>query len=90
MRFAIAFVIAAGVAPVMARAEPPQTHEILQARPSGFWTSNKPAVGGAYRYRLLGLGAVIVMVAGGLMWRSLKRASAERIAGVAAPRRRQG
>lgn len=90
MRFAIAFVLALGSAPVAARAEPPRTHEILQARPSGFWTSNRPAVGGAYRYRLLGLGAVIALVSGGVMWRLVKRASAERIAGAASRRREQG
>lgn len=90
MRFVIALVLALGSAPVAARAEPPQTHEILQTRPSGFWTSNRPAVGGAYRYRLLGLGVVIALVSGGLMWRLVKRASAERIAGMVTGRRERG
>lgn len=90
MRLPIAFVLALGSAPLAARAEPPRTHEVLEHRPSGFWTSNRPATGGAYRYRLLGLGAVIALVSAGLMWRVVKRASSERAAGAATGRREQG
>ena len=68
----------AAAVPAFARAEPPTTHEILSARPSGFWTSNRPAVGGAYRWRLLGLGVVIAAITGYGMLRLVKRASAER------------
>jgi hypothetical protein len=32
------------------------------ARPSGFWTSTRPAQGGAYRYRLLGIGVVVMFM----------------------------
>jgi hypothetical protein len=67
----------AGAAPP-AHAEPPTTHEVLTNRPSGFWTSNRPAVGGAYRWRLLGLGVVIAGVTGYGMLRLIRRASAER------------
>jgi len=67
------------VAPMSAWAEPPQTHEILSERPSGFWTSNRPAVGGAYRWRLLGLGTAIAGVMGLVMMRIVKRANAERL-----------
>ena len=67
----------AAVAP-SASAEPPTTHEIIYTRPSGFWTSNRPAVGGAYRWRLLGLGAVIAGLTGYGMLRLIRRASAER------------
>lgn len=63
-----------------AHAAPPQTHEILTEKPSGFWTSNRPAVGGAYRWRLLGLGVVIAAVTGYGMLRLIRRASAERAA----------
>ncbi len=37
--------------------------EILHEKPSGFWTSNRPAVGGAYRYRmmLIGIGIAAIM-----------------------------
>jgi hypothetical protein len=66
------------VPPAAAGAEPPTTHEILSNRPSGFWTSNRPAVGGAYRWRLLGLGVVIAAVTGYGMLRLVRRASAER------------
>ncbi len=56
-----------------AYAEPPTTHEILYNRPSGFWTSNRPAVGGAYRYRLLGLGCAIALGMGWLTYRIVKK-----------------
>jgi hypothetical protein len=72
--------LAVGVAAPAAAAEPPTTHEILSERPSGFWTSNRPAVGGAYRWRLLGLGVVIAAVTGYGMLRLIKRANAERAA----------
>jgi hypothetical protein len=68
------------LASAVASAEPPNTHEVLQHRPSGFWTSNRPAVGGAYRWRLLGLGVVIAAVTGYGMLRLVRRANAERIA----------
>ena len=48
------------------------THEVLTDRPSGFWTSNRPAVGGAYRYRLLLLGCAIALTTGWLTWRLVK------------------
>ena len=73
----IAVALAAGVAPT-ASAEPPNTHEILTEKPSGFWTSNRPAVGGAYRWRLLGIGVVILAITGYGMLRLVRRASADR------------
>ena len=40
-----------------------------RVRPSGFWTSTRPAKGGAYRYRLLGIGVVILLITGGgMLW----------------------
>ena len=68
----------ASIAAPAASAEPPNTHEILSERPSGFWTSNRPAVGGAYRWRLLGLGVAIAAVTGYGMLRLIRRANAER------------
>jgi len=81
-RFALLFglVVALGAAAPVASAEPPTTHEIIYTRPSGFWTSNRPAVGGAYRWRLLGIGVVILAVTGYGMLRLVKRANAERAA----------
>ena len=70
--------LALGIAPATSQAEPPRTHEILVEKPSGFWTSNRPASGGAYRYRLLGLGAVIALITGVLTLRLVKRTSAKR------------
>ena len=74
----IALAIALVGAAPLASAEPPRTHEILTQRPSGFWTSNRPAVGGAYRWRLLGIGVGIAAVTGYWMLRLVRRANAER------------
>lgn len=70
--------VALEVTAPVASAEPPTTHEIIYTRPSGFWTSNRPAVGGAYRWRLLGIGVGLIGVTGYLMLRLIKRANAER------------
>ena len=70
--------LALAAAAPSARAEPPTTHEVIYTRPSGFWTSNRPAVGGAYRWRLLGIGVVIAALTGYGMLRLVKRANAER------------
>jgi hypothetical protein len=68
--------------PQPASAQPGQlkTPEILTHKPSGFWTSNRPAEGGAYRWRLLGIGAVILAITGYGMLRLVRRANAERTA----------
>ena len=76
----LGLVLGLATAVPLAAAEPPTTHEILSERPSGFWTSNRPAVGGAYRYRLLGLGVVVAAITGYGMLRLIKRANAERAA----------
>lgn len=55
----------------VAQGEPRQP-EVLSNRPSGFWTSNRPAVNGAYRWRLLGIGVVIAGIAGIVMMRVLR------------------
>lgn len=81
-RFAIllGLLFSLGVA-APASAEPPTTHEVIYTRPSGFWTSNRPAVGGSYRWRLLGLGVIIAIGTGYGMLRLVKRANAERASG---------
>lgn len=76
----VALGLASAAATPLASAEPPTTHEIIYARPSGFWTSNRPAVGGAYRWRLLGIGVVIAGLTGYSMLRLVRRANAERAA----------
>lgn len=76
----LALGLALSAAAPLASAEPPTTHEIIYTRPSGFWTSNRPAVGGAYRWRLLGIGVVILAITGYGMLRLVKRANAERAA----------
>jgi hypothetical protein len=80
-RFVVLFGLVLALAAVapLANAEPPTTHEIIYTRPSGFWTSNRPAVGGAYRWRLLGIGVVVLAITGYGMLRLIKRANAERV-----------
>jgi hypothetical protein len=75
----VAFGFALGAAAAPAFAEPPDTHEVLNERPSGFWTSNRPAVGGAYRYRLLLIGVAVALGTGFVMWRIIRKANAERV-----------
>jgi hypothetical protein len=41
--------------------------------PSGFWTSPHASEHGAYRYRLLGIGVVVMLATGLLTWRLIKR-----------------
>ncbi len=48
--------------------------------PSGMWTSPHKAKGGAYRYRLMGIGAVLLVGMGYFTLRLVKRANAERAA----------
>jgi hypothetical protein len=66
-------------APSVASAEPPRTHEILYTRPSGFWTSNRPApAGNEYKWRLMEIGVAVGLLTGFLMVRAIRRASKER------------
>lgn len=67
----------------IAQAQPPMVErkvEVLQHKPSGFWTSNRPATNGAYRYRLLGIGLVLLAGTGLIMLRMVRRAAADRLA----------
>jgi hypothetical protein len=53
-------------------------HEILTERPSGFWTSNKKAEGGSYRWRLMGIGIALLAITGTGITLLIKKANAER------------
>ena len=52
-------------------AEPPARME--RSKPSGFWGSTRPAQGGAYRYRLLGIGVAVSLLALAIMLWVLRR-----------------
>jgi hypothetical protein len=41
--------------------------------PSGFWTNPRPAKGGAYRWRMMGIGGVFLLATGYLMWRLVQK-----------------
>ena len=47
---------------------------------SGFWTSRKPAKGGAYRWRLLGIGLGLIGLTGGGMYLLVRRAKRDNLA----------
>ena len=79
MRRLILAVLLLAALPAPVSAEPPHTHEILGNRPSGFWTSNAPAVGGAYKWRLLAIGGVICGLTAYLVIRLIRRTNAERL-----------
>ena len=74
-RLALVFALAMATP---AAADPPDSHEYLTERPSGFWTSNRPAVGGAYRYRLLLVGCAVALGMGWFMWRLIDKANNDR------------
>lgn len=64
-------------------ADPNSSDEAEQSQPVGrssFWGANQPSKGGAYRYRLLGIGIGLAGITGFVMWRLVRRASAERAA----------
>ena len=60
--------------------------EVLRERPSGFWTSNRPATHGAYRWRLLGLGVLIAGITGYVMVRVVRGTRPPRVGELRAER----
>jgi hypothetical protein len=46
--------------------------------PSGFWTNPHPAKGGAYRWRMMAIGGVLLIGTGYAKLRLVKKANAER------------
>ncbi|MGE0548963.1 MAG: hypothetical protein AB7O24_26990 [Kofleriaceae bacterium] len=72
---ATALVLGIGVSAATAQPAPPA--ERVYTRPSGFWTSPHPSRQ-AYRWRLLGIGVLLLGVTGVVMWRLVKRADLDR------------
>jgi len=68
--------------------EPANPDEAPALRPSGFWGTTQRSQGGAYRWRLLGIGVVLAIGTGLFMRRLIKRANAEREARAARERER--
>jgi len=52
--------------------------ERLLDRPSGFWTTTRPARGGAYRWRIMAVGAVVLGITVFFVLRLLRRTSQAR------------
>lgn len=52
--------------------------QMLDSRPSGFWTSNRPARGGAYRWRIMAAGGVVLAITMFFVLRLLFRTARER------------
>lgn len=81
MRRLLLALMLAVAAPTAASAEPPTTHEIIYTRPSGFWTSNRPAPAGSeYKWTLMKIGLAVGLLTGLLLARTIKRANAYRAA----------
>ena len=49
--------------------------EVLSGRPSGFWTSTRPAQGGAYRWRIMGAGITVLGISVFFLTRAIRRAT---------------
>lgn len=82
-RLLLVLTFALAAAPTAALATPPRhgEHEIIYHRPSGFWTSNRPAPPGQqYKWRLLEIGCAVGLLTGLLLNRTIKKANAERAA----------
>lgn len=65
-------VLLAIAVPPAASAEPPPPRVKLTEKPSGFWTSTRPAKGGAYRYRMLGIGVALAAITGLITYRVIR------------------
>ena len=76
-RLILCIVLALSVAPAFADPPPPRP-PVEEGGRSGFWTSRAPAKGGAYRYRLLGIGVALALGTGFVMLRLIKKANQER------------
>ena len=62
----------------VANAQPTAAQEQMhKPKPSGFWGAGERGPG-AYRWKLLGIGVAIAAVSGLVMWRLVRRASADR------------
>ena len=61
----------------VANAQPAAGQEMHRPKPSGFWGAGDRGPG-AYRWKLLGIGALIAAASGLVMWRLVRRASADR------------
>ncbi len=56
----------------------PITPEPVLRKPSGFWTSGRPATGGAYRYPLLAIGTIVCLCTAAFMIWVIRRHPAQR------------
>ncbi len=84
---AIALVLGLGVADAVAQPDPggfgaPPTEpegmrrpEVLVGRPSGFWTSTRPAKGSRYRWRIMVAGGLVLAATGFFVARAIKNAN---------------
>jgi len=92
-RLVVLLVLALGIAPAFAQGaeEEPRRLDSMSQRdrereaqaqqwqgPSGFWTSPHKSTHGAYRYRLMGIGGVLLVGMGFLTYRLIKKANDER------------
>ncbi|HEY5924520.1 MAG TPA: hypothetical protein VIV11_22735 [Kofleriaceae bacterium] len=85
MRLLVLWVLLAFAAPAYAQqaqdatpapqTENPEARKQLEWKgPSGFWTSPYPAKGGAYRWRMMAIGGVLLVGTGLFTWWLVKNA----------------
>jgi hypothetical protein len=55
--------------------------EVLTDRPSGFWTSTRPADGNRYRWRIMAMGGLVLAVSVFFVARAIRRANAGSVRG---------
>lgn len=52
--------------------------EVLTQRPSGFWTSTRPATGERYRWRIMAAGGAVLLLTATAVFLGLRKISADR------------
>jgi len=72
------FVVLASACSSVGEAPRHGQHEILSDRPSGFWTSNAPAIGGAYKYNLMLVGLGVLAITAFFTIRLIRRTAKQR------------
>jgi hypothetical protein len=82
LALAVLVILGLGVATPVYADEPGQNDQMQQGEEgggrSGFWTSRRPAKGGAYRWRLLGIGVGLASLTGFGILVLIRRANIDR------------
>ena len=77
-RLVLAMLLAVTPMEAAAQPDPPAAEQYEEGGRSGFWTSRRPAKGGAYRWRMLGIGIAFALGSVMLVRHVIRKANAER------------